>query len=75
MNDISPLLNPAVDYDPVTAMNVVRDVLIARIPGEPWRGDMSGILADVANPWQEIGKNIGNIAAMLLPCQGNKASA
>jgi hypothetical protein len=38
MNDISPLLNPAVDYNPVVAMNVVRDVLIARVPGEPWRG-------------------------------------
>lgn len=26
MNDISPLLNPAVDYDPVKAMNLVRDL-------------------------------------------------
>jgi predicted nucleotidyltransferase component of viral defense system len=39
MDDIRPLLNPAVRYDSAEAMEIVRDVLIARIPGEPWRGE------------------------------------
>ena len=39
MDDIKPLLNPAVHYDSTEAMKVVREVLVARIPGEPWRGE------------------------------------
>jgi predicted nucleotidyltransferase component of viral defense system len=40
MNDISPLLNPSVEYDPVAAMKVVQDALISLMPGEPWRGSV-----------------------------------
>ena len=36
--DITPLLNASVTYDPARALQLVRDVLVTRIPGEPWRG-------------------------------------
>ena len=36
--DIAPLLNANVAYDPAKALQLVRDVLVSRIPGEPWRG-------------------------------------
>ncbi len=36
--DINPLLNASVVYDPAQALQLVRDVLVSRIPGEPWRG-------------------------------------
>lgn len=36
--DIDPLLNASVVYDPAQALQLVRDVLVSRIPGEPWRG-------------------------------------
>jgi predicted nucleotidyltransferase component of viral defense system len=39
MDDITPLLNAAVRYDPVQALKLVRLVLIARLPGDPWRGE------------------------------------
>jgi predicted nucleotidyltransferase component of viral defense system len=39
MDDIQPLLNPAIQYDSTLAMKVVREVLIQRIPGSPWRGE------------------------------------
>lgn len=38
MGDIKPLLSAAVHYDPAEAMERVREVLIQRMPGEPWRG-------------------------------------
>ena len=37
--DIAPLLNASVTYDPAKALQLVRDVLVTRIPGEPWRGE------------------------------------
>ncbi len=39
MDDITPLLNPAMLYDSVQAMKLVRETLVDRIPGEPWRGE------------------------------------
>jgi predicted nucleotidyltransferase component of viral defense system len=39
MDDITPLLNPAVKYDSTAALKLVRTSLIERIQGEPWRGD------------------------------------
>jgi len=39
MDDITPLLNPAMHYDPVQALNLVRETLVDRILGEPWRGE------------------------------------
>lgn len=39
MDDIAPLLNGTVRYDPVQSLKIVREVLIERIPGEPWRGE------------------------------------
>lgn len=39
MDDIAPLLTPSVWYDPVEAMKLVREVLIERVQGEPWRGE------------------------------------
>ena len=38
MNDITPLLSSAVQYDPDEAMRKVRAMLIGRLPGDPWRG-------------------------------------
>jgi predicted nucleotidyltransferase component of viral defense system len=38
MDDIKPLLGPAVHYDATEAMAAVREILIQRLPGEPWRG-------------------------------------
>lgn len=36
--DIAPLLNASVTYDPAKAFQRVYDALVTRIPGEPWRG-------------------------------------
>lgn len=36
--DISALLNTNVIYDPSKALQLVHDMLVTRIPGEPWRG-------------------------------------
>jgi len=38
---VAPLLNASVAYDPAKALQLVRDILVTRIPGEPWRGDKS----------------------------------
>jgi predicted nucleotidyltransferase component of viral defense system len=38
MDDIKPLLAPSVRYDPAEAMRIVREILIEKIPGDPWRG-------------------------------------
>jgi predicted nucleotidyltransferase component of viral defense system len=38
MGDIAPLLSAAVQYDAAKAMTLVRQTLIEKIPGEPWRG-------------------------------------
>ncbi|MDB5322073.1 MAG: hypothetical protein JWN40_3704 [Phycisphaerales bacterium] len=39
MDDIAPLLNADVHYDPVEAMKLVRETLVQRIPGDPSRGE------------------------------------
>jgi hypothetical protein len=39
MDDITPLLNASVHYDPVAALTLVRSALIERLPGDPWRGE------------------------------------
>ena len=36
--DISPLLAEGVVYDPAAALLQIREVLVRRLPGKPWRG-------------------------------------
>ncbi len=38
MEDIAPLLSVFTKYDPSKALLLVYDALIARLPGDPWRG-------------------------------------
>jgi hypothetical protein len=38
LGDIKPLLSADVDYDAVTAVARVREVIIEKLPGAPWRG-------------------------------------
>jgi predicted nucleotidyltransferase component of viral defense system len=38
LEDISPLLRPDVDYDAQAAMSEVKESIIERLPGAPWRG-------------------------------------
>jgi predicted nucleotidyltransferase component of viral defense system len=38
LQDIKPLLRPDIDYDAEQAMTLVRNQLIERLPGGPWRG-------------------------------------
>jgi len=38
LNDIAPLLRAGQSYDPATAIKVVRQTLIALLPGDPWQG-------------------------------------
>jgi hypothetical protein len=38
MGDIAPLLNAVITYDPAGAIGLVKQKLIERIPGDPWRG-------------------------------------
>ena len=38
MEDIAPLLSASTKYDPSEAVPLVHDALIARLPGDPWRG-------------------------------------
>jgi predicted nucleotidyltransferase component of viral defense system len=38
LEDLRPLVPPEAEYDPVEAAEVVKDALIARLPGEPWKG-------------------------------------
>jgi predicted nucleotidyltransferase component of viral defense system len=38
MGDIAPLLNVSTKYDPSEALPLVHAALIARLPGDPWRG-------------------------------------
>jgi hypothetical protein len=37
--DVKPLIAADVEYDPVVAAEMVRDKLIARLAGEPWKGE------------------------------------
>ena len=41
LEDIRLLIPTDVVYDPVTAAVVVKDELIAKLPGAPWKGDAS----------------------------------
>ena len=38
MGDIGPLLAAEIAYDSTAAFSLVHDELVARLPGEPWRG-------------------------------------
>lgn len=38
MDDIAPLLSPAVRYDSAEALRMVQAMLIEILPGQPWRG-------------------------------------
>ena len=38
LEDLRLLLPADVAYDPAMAAQIVKDELIARLPGEPWRG-------------------------------------
>lgn len=42
LNDIAPLLSPRCPWDPAAATRYVRDELLARLPGDPWRGGSGG---------------------------------
>ena len=45
MEDIAPLLNASTKYDPSEAVQLVHDALIARLPGDPWRGPSGSAIA------------------------------
>jgi len=38
LEDLRLLISPEVDYDPAKAVEKVKDELITRLPGEPWKG-------------------------------------
>ncbi len=38
-NDMDPLLRPGIEWDFDVALRAVSDALIARLPGDPWKGD------------------------------------
>ena len=42
LDDIAPLLSPRCPWDPTDAARYVRDELLARLPGHPWRGSDRG---------------------------------
>ena len=42
LNDIAPLLSPRRPWDPAAATRYVRGELLARLPGDPWRGCSGG---------------------------------
>lgn len=42
LEDIKPLTTNDIEYDPVVAAEMVRNTLIARLPGEPWKGAGDG---------------------------------
>ena len=39
LDDIRPLIPAHVDYDPMVAAGVIQDELIAKLPGESWKGE------------------------------------
>ncbi|MEW6745468.1 MAG: nucleotidyl transferase AbiEii/AbiGii toxin family protein [Planctomycetota bacterium] len=49
LEDIRLLVPVGVEYEPVTAAQLVKDELIARLPGEPWKGGQTGRLAPVGD--------------------------
>jgi predicted nucleotidyltransferase component of viral defense system len=42
LDDIAPLLSPRCRWDPVDATRYVREELLVRLPGDPWRGGSGG---------------------------------
>ena len=40
-SDIKPLLRPEIDWNLNNAMDAVLKNLVARLPGEPWKGEDS----------------------------------
>lgn len=38
-DDIQPLFAPGTDYDPQTALAVVMERLVSKLPGDPWKGN------------------------------------
>jgi predicted nucleotidyltransferase component of viral defense system len=38
LEDVRPLISTDIPYDPVAAADVVQRELVARLPGEPWKG-------------------------------------
>ncbi len=40
LEDIQPLLPTGADYDVAAADALVRAQLVARLPGEPWKGEV-----------------------------------
>lgn len=43
MEDIRPLLPAGVVYDPVEALETIRNRLVAILPGAPWKGERAGV--------------------------------
>ncbi len=41
LEDINPLIPADINYDPVIAADMVLGELIAKLPGEPWKGTSS----------------------------------
>ena len=39
LGEVAPMLAPGVDYDPLTAADLVRREFLERLPGEGWRGE------------------------------------
>jgi len=42
LEDIKPLIRADINYDPSVAADMVHDELVARLPGEPWKGEARG---------------------------------
>ncbi len=42
LEDIRPLIAADIEYDPMLAADVVQKELIAKLPGEPWKGGQKG---------------------------------
>jgi hypothetical protein len=38
VDDTYPLLRPEIDYEARTAWELVHEELVARLPGDPWKG-------------------------------------
>lgn len=38
LEDIKPLIPADLDYDPTVAADMVREALVSKLPGEPWKG-------------------------------------
>jgi hypothetical protein len=38
LEEVGPLLSTSVQYDPAAAVAQVRQVLVEKLPGDPWRG-------------------------------------